>query len=255
MGALGYVEYVMFFVFCALVVLLSFILDKMWGRILPHRVIHRIFVTPGIIVHELSHAFACLITGAKITEIKFFDEEGGHVTHGKSKIPVLGQVMISLAPLFGIPLFLLLLALVAKVSGLAWFPGSLPHINSPGSFWDFIVTAFNILWQNFWVRHYWWFVVFLYLAFSLVVCLAPSGPDFRNSIIGISVIFVLGLLFLAAMHILVNGMLGINWSTPVLRFVISWLYYAVGIGFVLELITLVFTIPLFILVWVIRRRG
>jgi hypothetical protein len=41
----------------------------------------------------------------------------------------------------------------------------------------------------------------------------------------------------------------------VLKFVISRLYYAVGIGFFLELITLLITIPLYIVVSLIRRRA
>jgi len=252
MGAMGYAEYVMFFIFCALVVLLSFILDHMWSRILPNRIVHRIFVTPGIIVHECSHALACVLTGAKIEEIKFFDPEGGHVTHGKSKVPVLGQVLISLAPMFGIPLFLFLMAFIFGLLEII-APFSFPHITSVGSFFQFIVVAFVILWDNV-IGFYWWFILFLYLSFSFVVCLAPSGKDFRNSLIGIAVIFVLGLVFLVLVNV-IEANTSLEWGTPVMKFIIKWLYYAVGIGFVVEVIALMLTIPLYAIVWMIRRRA
>jgi len=253
MGAMGYVEYIMFFVFATLVIVLSYLLQYMWVITLSNRIVVRIFVTPGIIIHELSHAVGCLLMGAKIGEIKFFTETGGHVKHGKPKVPVIGQPVISMAPLFGIPLFLFLLAFIFGFFNIAWFPNSFPQINSPGSAWDFATISFIILWQNFWVHHYWWFLIFLYFALSLVTCIAPSGSDFKNCIIGLAVIFGVGLLFLFGIHAL-NANTGLDWSTPVIRFIINWLYYAVGIGLVLELLAMVITLPIFLITMAIRRR-
>lgn len=252
MGAMGYVEYLMFFVFAALVIVLSYLLQYLWVRILRNQIIVRIFVTPGIIIHELSHAAACLLMGAKVSEIKFFTETGGHVKHGKPKVPVIGQPIISMAPLFGIPLFLFLVSFIFMFFDLAWFPNSFPQVNSPGSAWDFATISFVILWKNFWVHHYWWFLIYLYLALSLVTCMAPSGPDFKNCIIGLALIFGVGLLFLFGVHML-NANTPLNWGTPVLRFILNWLYYAVGIGLVLELLAMVITLPIFLITSAIRR--
>ena len=60
--------------------------------------IYRIFIAPGVILHELSHAFACLVTGAKVTSINVFKKDGGEVRHTKPIIPIIGQIFISLAP-------------------------------------------------------------------------------------------------------------------------------------------------------------
>ncbi len=60
---------------------------------------------PGTIIHELSHALFGLITGAKVTEIRFFEKPSsgrlGHVTYsprGKIAIRAFQNTAISCAP-------------------------------------------------------------------------------------------------------------------------------------------------------------
>ncbi len=98
----------------------------------------RLFVAPGIIVHEYSHALACLITGTKIHEIRLFKREGGHVKHDNPAPTILGvpwlgrgleapsgagkfvryrffsQFLISFAPVFGCLACIWLLGYVAN---------------------------------------------------------------------------------------------------------------------------------------------
>lgn len=61
----------------------------------------------GAFVHESSHALLCIFTGAKIEEYKVLSSEP-HVTHTKSKLGIVGQALISSAPIFGGILFLFL---------------------------------------------------------------------------------------------------------------------------------------------------
>ena len=62
---------------------------------------------PGVMIHELSHAFMALITGAKITEVALFkkqDESLGHVNfrnRGNFVVRSLQDIFISSAPMFG----------------------------------------------------------------------------------------------------------------------------------------------------------
>lgn len=81
----------------AIPVLAIFIDFFLSHSLLGHR--YRWFVAPGVIVHELSHAAACLLTGAKIGKISVFAKEGGSVEHKKPKVPIIGQIFISIAPL------------------------------------------------------------------------------------------------------------------------------------------------------------
>src|SRR5271157_874302 len=93
------------------VMLISLILDHLWAQVLPMRFIYYIIRAPGVIVHECSHIIGCVVTGAAITNVVFFSKEGGSVTYMRPKIPVIGNVIISSAPLFCIPLAL---------TGLTW---------------------------------------------------------------------------------------------------------------------------------------
>ena len=88
------------------VIAISLALDVLWARVIPLRSFYYGIRAPGVIVHECSHILGCLITGATIKKVVFFSEKGGSVTHTSSKIPYLGDVVISTAPLFCVPLVL-----------------------------------------------------------------------------------------------------------------------------------------------------
>ncbi len=81
MAGLSFWSLIAVYVLAALLMLVGALLDHLWAKILGAGKIYRIFVTPGILVHELSHALACLLMGAKVTDMTIFDKEGGHVTH------------------------------------------------------------------------------------------------------------------------------------------------------------------------------
>ena len=66
------------FLWLIILFLVSFVLNNLWRKIFLGKK-YRIFLAPGVIVHELSHAVACRLTGAKIKEINFFLWDGGLV--------------------------------------------------------------------------------------------------------------------------------------------------------------------------------
>jgi len=61
----------------------------------------------GAFVHEASHAVLCILTGARIRKFVVFSDQP-HVIHERSKIPFLGELLISAAPIAGGLLFLFL---------------------------------------------------------------------------------------------------------------------------------------------------
>jgi hypothetical protein len=69
-------------------------IELLWAKAFG-KFFFRIFIAPGIIVHEYSHALACLLTGTKIVEIKLFKTEGGHVRHEKPPKTLLGLPRLS----------------------------------------------------------------------------------------------------------------------------------------------------------------
>ena len=104
-----------FLAFLIIFFVLSFVLGEFWQRIFTGKK-YRIFLAPGVIIHEFSHVLVCLITGAKIRKISFFNPKGGFVIHEKPKIPVLGEIMISLAPIAGGITSIFLLSYLFKFS-------------------------------------------------------------------------------------------------------------------------------------------
>ena len=149
---------------------------------------YRLFMIPGVVVHEVSHAIACLITFAKIKKITIYEETGGSVTHEAPKIPIVGQAFISLAPILGCGLVLALCwrgfpggplsSLVKEIPGStkAWALGL--H-----SVWDLACATFGHLKEANWRS--WVTYVCAYLIVTNGIALAPSKQDFRNALLGI----------------------------------------------------------------------
>ncbi|HXK37514.1 MAG TPA: hypothetical protein VJ579_00385 [Candidatus Paceibacterota bacterium] len=90
-----------------LIVLAGYVSNWLNWRYLNYRLTHYLYYI-GAFVHESSHALLCLLTFAKIEEFVVFSEQP-HVAYHKSKIPFIGNMLISSAPVFGGLLFLFLL--------------------------------------------------------------------------------------------------------------------------------------------------
>jgi hypothetical protein len=56
------------------------------------------FLFIGITIHELAHAFACLILGVKIKKVKLFSFSEGYVVHNESRS--YKNIIISIFPFF-----------------------------------------------------------------------------------------------------------------------------------------------------------
>jgi hypothetical protein len=113
--------------------------------------LYRYLIAPGVVVHEYSHALACVLTGARIKEIRLFDAKGGQVVHEEPHLAI-GQGLISVAPVFGA---------AAVAYGLAaWL---MPGFVGVG---DLEVAS-------------WQFLAFAYLGGSVVAAMAPSRQDLK----------------------------------------------------------------------------
>jgi len=223
---------------------ISLALDILWARVIPLRSFYYCIRAPGVIVHECSHILGCLLTGAKVKKVVFFSEKGGSVTYTASKIPYLGDVVISTAPLFCIPLVL---------AGCTWvfsqylgcvFPPLPPGVDSTDALFGLLIGIVGMFTRNLIVQFNPWFLVYLYLTLTLVLSLAPSAQDMKNAAIGIGIITLMGILIL--------------WSSlPLAVTLLEAITRLVGIGFAFGLlsvlIALVISTPL--MVWYVLRRS
>lgn len=166
------------------ILILSLCIDFFMSRSMFGRG-YRFFVAPGIIVHELSHALMCLLTGAKIRSVSLFEKNGGSVEHTKSKIPIIGSILISMAPIF-IGSFVIFF--LSKIAGMDRLSVSFSEgfTSNFGQIVDNIKQI--ILSLDFHNTKTW---ILLYLVLSVAITMAPSKQDFRNIFSAIIIILII----------------------------------------------------------------
>ena len=188
---------------------------------------YRIFVAPGIILHELAHALLCFFTGAKITSISFFDKTGGSVQHHPSKIPILGPVAISTAPFVFGAVAIYFLSRRIGIEG--------PNLLAIDVSREGIVSVFRAIISSFDFKDVETIVIF-YLILSISVTMTPSLQDLRN--------MLLSLLGLGIAGYLVVEFTSLNISSFIIPTQILMLLSTV---FMLLILAFVFSIVIFVI--------
>lgn len=119
----------------------------------------------GILIHETCHAIACYATGGKVVRMNV-NASFGSVEHYQPKIPIIGNILVSLAPLIGGLLIVGLLNKVLLASSI-----QVESIN----IWDNMNEIFSSLnfasWQT-------WVLVFFFL--NIGVLIGPSLTDLKH---------------------------------------------------------------------------
>jgi hypothetical protein len=126
----------------------------------------------GALVHETSHAVLCVFTGAKIEEFTVFSEQP-RVVHQKSKLPFLGELLISAAPIAGGLLFLFLVN--RYLLGNYFVP---PQVADWHDWRSVVASLTGFLWQINLLRWQSW--VMILLLFNAGAMLGPSTQDLKN---------------------------------------------------------------------------
>lgn len=165
---------------------------------LNYSLIHWLYYL-GVIIHESSHAILCIFTGAKITKFKVFTNQP-QVSHTKSRIPILGQSLISLAPLVGGFLFLYLINKYLLLNYLT--------IVEISNFSEIINVPLNILpqidistWQG-------WVIILLSLNVGAMI--GPSSQDLKNIWWVFIILFFIKWPFLINIGLLIIGLIITN---------------------------------------------
>ena len=150
------------------------------------RTLYIVLMLPGTIAHETCHALVALIMGARITEFSVIPSGDtlGHVEYTNPKIPVIGNIAISMAPLIGCPAILLL---IGRYFGV--------HFDFPQASFDIIEVSRFLLDGTFSFINgldylNWKTYAFLYLALTLGAGAAPSKTDIISMLPGLIIIVV-----------------------------------------------------------------
>ncbi len=178
------------------IVFISFGIEKLWSKYLNLKAL-KFFLFPGAVVHELSHALLCLVTGTTIKELNIFKLKDGSLRYEKPKVPFLFDFFIATAPIFGCAFILILISIILgnpiRVSE------SLPAdvtfsikavFDYAKNFLDMIWLTLNLFWkQGFRTINS---IIFIITAIIFTVSMAPHKSDIKYIVLGfIAVGFIL----------------------------------------------------------------
>lgn len=123
----------------------------------------------GAFVHETSHAVFCFLTRAKISEYRVFVKQP-HVTYSNPRLPMIGNLLISVAPIFG---GLTLLFFVNKHFLVNQFvvPAFSDRHFFLRDFLNFITQINPLNWKN---------LLALFLFLNIGAMISPSLRDLKN---------------------------------------------------------------------------
>ncbi|MBN2009776.1 hypothetical protein JW960_10575 [candidate division KSB1 bacterium] len=156
----------------------------------------------GTPVHELSHAFAVLITGQKLVEVKLFAPDSrtgalGYVVHRCKNDnlfhAIIGNTIVPIAPFFGGAAVIYLISILL-LPDFSLYGADVPRVHylttktmfewknyllfsqSIKEFYQYLLTvlANPALWSD------WKFYVGVFLLFGIASHLSPSYSDFQN---------------------------------------------------------------------------
>ncbi len=237
-----------FFIRLLVLLVMSHLIDLLLARSLS-RFWYRAFRWFGVAVHELSHALVCVLAGAKISEINLFDQGGGYVRHEK-KGP-LATAFISMAPAFGGPVTVVLLAVLFRFMGV-FYPLTYPSITTPAAM---VYTIPAGIWDVFYNNlapldpvTILLFILLMWLVGSIVSTLAPSSVDLRNGGLGVAILgAVAGLVAWFKPLSMVPGVTDrFGTATPAMDFASTWMGAGLDIGLFAVVVVLVFAVPLYL---------
>lgn len=176
-----------------LIIFLSFALCGLWTKYANPRMV-RGFLFPGAIVHELSHALLCLVTGTTIKELNLFKSDNTGIKYDKPKIPFLFDFMIASAPIFGCAFFIFFISqLLSNPIHLSdTFPQEF-HFTFKGLF-DLIRHLLDTVWATFHafknqfhiknIRH----IIFVIAIIIFTISMAPHKQDIKHLVLGFSIL-------------------------------------------------------------------
>lgn len=138
-----------------------------------------IYITaPGVMIHELSHAFFCILFRHKIVEMKLFspEEDGtlGYVNHRynpDNKFQRIGNFFIGTGPVWGGIFILWVITLLLLPSGILNYSHGIVD-----SFFNFLGHIFSV---TFWTR--WQSYLWLYLILTISSHITLSPPDLAGA--------------------------------------------------------------------------
>ncbi|MFO0853512.1 MAG: hypothetical protein U0571_03855 [Candidatus Brocadia sapporoensis] len=176
-----------------MVIFLSFATYGLWTKYVNARMVKG-FLFPGTIVHELSHALLCLITGTTIKELNLFTSDSMGIKYDKPKVPFLFDFIIAAAPIFGCAFFIYFLSkILSNPIPLDTTFSQEIHFTFKG-FFDLIRQLLDTVWTTLNsfrnklhiedIRHIFYILVIIIFTVSM----SPHKQDIKHLVLGFTII-------------------------------------------------------------------
>jgi hypothetical protein len=192
-------------VIIALIVIFGHISNWLNWRFLNYRITHLMYYL-GAFVHESSHAILCLVTGAKIYQFDVFSAQP-HVTHGRPRLPIIGNLFISSAPIFGGLLFIFLVD--------HYVLGGYFALSFAGSGWrDALFGPLHILAQMRPLQWQSWVIALILL--NAGAMLGPSFQDIKNVWVAVIILFFIRWPYLAGIGLAALSLIIVNIAVQII---------------------------------------
>ncbi len=220
-----------------IIAFLSYEVDRLWKTDTKKKVIS-IFLFPGSVVHVLSHALVCLITGSTIRNLNIFHLEANEVQYERPKIRILGNFLIIIAPIFGCGLILIFLASYLGSSaienrniydGTEWFDNVLQLVTS-------IKLTLSTLWEEI-KGHNIPHLIFISFSVIFTTSMAPKRNELKLLFLGLAIIAVIPFL----LEMVGISMKDYTLSLKFLNFLWQIITLAISVLSAVLLITLIIT--------------
>lgn len=170
------------------------------GQVMPPKVLNYALL-PGTLVAQIGHHLALLVTGGTVNASRLANESTGEPeiqADGKSRIPVLGPVLVAVVPIFLCGLALVLAADFFSAKAMMGEVSTLPKVlpQSLKAIWPWVRDVIDALdgSQSMWMRANWdpwrtW--LFAYLTICLTIRMSPLSQDLRPALLGVAMFGVL----------------------------------------------------------------
>jgi hypothetical protein len=194
------------------IIFTSFGIEKLWSKYLNAKIV-KTFLFPGSVIHELSHALLCLVTGTTIKELNIFKlENSGGMQHDRPKVPYLFDFFIATSPVFGCASVLIIISII--LGNPIQVSESLPNeitfsmklvFDYAKNFLDMIWLTLNAFWKIGF--HSISSTLFIIASIIFTVSMAPHKRDIKYIVLGFIILGAV-LFFLELFGI---SLLGYKW--------------------------------------------
>jgi len=182
----------------ALLILLMHALRDVYGPLLQRRIV-KLAMAPGIVVFLFFKILTCYVAGARVKEIKPFDDKAKLLDYEKPTLGPVGEFLIAVLPLLCLLVTFALLYSLLAMRILYTIP-DLPRVpllwRAPGSFFaGFVDFLVGFLKTSYAAGSWWAFWILVYGAVNVLLAGAPPLKDLKYMAValGIGALVLLGL--------------------------------------------------------------